>query len=101
MVCFVTSISFRQLGGIIEPNDGKCHLDKDGTYTLSTLQDYPSVLQLDNKVRENDIFIIFAVTEPQQKAYSVLTRIIHEARVGLLTVDSSNVLELVEEKYKV
>jgi hypothetical protein len=94
-------ISFQQLGGIIEPNDGKCHLDKDGIYTHSTLQDYPSVLQLNNKVRENAINIIFAVTEPQREAYSVLTKIIDGTKVGLLTADSSNVLELVEEQYKV
>lgn len=89
-----------KLGGIIEPNDGKCHLDKDGIYTHSTLQDYPSVLQLNNKVRENAINIIFAVTEPQREAYSVLTKIIDGTKVGLLTADSSNVLELVEEQYK-
>ena len=70
-------------------------------YTHSTLQDYPSVLQLNNKMRENAINIIFAVTEPQQNAYRVLTKVIDGAEVGLLSADSSNVLKLVEELYKV
>lgn len=35
-----------QLGGIIKPNDGQCHLDFGGTYTHSTLQDYPSISQV-------------------------------------------------------
>jgi len=89
-----------KLGGIIEPNDGECHLDEDGMYTHSTLQDYPSVLQLNNKVQENTISIIFAVTEPQQEAYKVLTNIIEGSKVGLLAADSSNILKLVEEQYK-
>lgn len=35
-----------QLGGIVKPNDGYCHLSNDGTYTHSTLQDYPSISQV-------------------------------------------------------
>lgn len=76
-------------------------MDEDGMYTHSTLQDYPSVLQLNNKVQEKSISIIFAVTEPQQEAYNVLTNNIEGSKVGLLAADSSNILKLVEEKYKV
>lgn len=102
MLCiFVTFIFLHQLGGIIEPNDGQCHLDQDGMYTHSTLQDYPSVLHLNNKVQENAINIIFAVTQSQREAYSVLMKIIEGSKVGLLTADSSNILELVEQLYKV
>lgn len=101
VLCIFVTIFLHQLGGIIEPNDGECHLDEDGMYTHSTLQDYPSVLQLNNKMRENAINIIFAVTEPQQEAYKILMKIIDGAKVGLLTADSSNILELVEEQYKV
>src|SRR5699024_1777897 len=32
-----------KLGGIVKPNDGNCHLDKDGVYTESISQDYPSI----------------------------------------------------------
>jgi len=98
---FVTFIFLHQLGGIVEPNDGECHLDDDGMYTHSILQDYPSVLHLNNKVQENAINIIFAVTQSQQEAYSVLKSIIEGSRVGLLTADSSNILELLEDLYKV
>jgi len=98
---FVTFIFLHQLGGIIEPNDGECHLDEDGMYTHSSLQDYPSVTQINNKVQENAITIIFAVTESQQEAYSVLKKIIEGSEVGSLTANSSNVLVLVEKLYAV
>lgn len=89
-----------KLGGIIEPNDGKCHLDKGGMYTHSTLQDYPSISHLKHRVRESAINILFAVTKPQQEAYSLLSTNIDGAKVGHLTANSSNILELVEEQYK-
>jgi protocadherin alpha len=97
----VTFIFVHQLGGIIEPNDGECHLDEDGRYTHSTLQDYPSVMQLSNKVQNNSINIIFAVTESQEDAYRAVMKIIEGSKVGVLTADSSNILELVEEQFKV
>lgn len=37
-------------GGIVKPNDGYCHLDKNGKYTESESQDYPSVSQINSKV---------------------------------------------------
>jgi protocadherin alpha len=70
-------------------------------YTHSTLQDYPSIFHLKQRVRENAINILFAVTEPQQEAYSLLSKNIDGAKVGHLTANSSNILELVEEQYKV
>jgi hypothetical protein len=38
-----------QLGGIIKPNDGYCHLDGQGKYTESESQDYPSISQINAK----------------------------------------------------
>lgn len=32
-----------KLGGIVKPNDGSCHLDRDEVYTESSNQDYPSI----------------------------------------------------------
>lgn len=32
-----------KLGGIVKPNDGECHLDREGLYTESITQDYPSI----------------------------------------------------------
>ncbi len=44
-----------KLGGIVKPNDGICHLDSKGVYTHSTLQDYPSVSQINHKVNYKSI----------------------------------------------
>ncbi|KAJ9575734.1 hypothetical protein L9F63_007380, partial [Diploptera punctata] len=87
-----------RLAGIIDPNDGKCHM-KNGVYTHSLLQDYPSVSQLNHKVRENPMNILFAVTDRQLQAYTYLSENIEGSRVGNLTSDSSNILKLVEEQY--
>lgn len=32
-----------KLGGIVKPNDGECHLSREGVYTESISQDYPSI----------------------------------------------------------
>lgn len=42
---------FFQLGGIVRPNDGMCHLDNKGWYTYSSYQDYPSISHVNLKVR--------------------------------------------------
>ncbi|XP_047349919.1 integrin beta-PS-like isoform X2 [Vespa velutina] len=34
-----------KLAGIVEPNDCQCHLDEEGYYSYSSLQDYPSIAQ--------------------------------------------------------
>jgi hypothetical protein len=39
-----------KLGGIVTPNDGSCHMDEKGVYTHSSIQDYPSVSQINHKV---------------------------------------------------
>ena len=45
---FQTPAGDGKLGGIVKPNDGLCHLDRNSpaTYTHSTEQDYPSVSQV-------------------------------------------------------
>ena len=96
----IFSILVFQLGGIVTPNDGECHM-KNGLYTHSLLMDYPSVSHLNHQVRKNAINIIFAVTASQQEAYANLAKNIDGASVGVLTSDSSNIIELVEEQYKV
>lgn len=45
-MCNLEIKKFYQLAGIIEPNDCKCHLDNEGFYTHSLLQDYPSISQV-------------------------------------------------------
>lgn len=83
-----------KLGGIVLPNDGKCHLENN-VYTMShyyvssslwkgwkrdrtwwirpssVLKDYPSIAHLVQKLSDNNIQTIFAVTEEFQPVYQV------------------------------
>uniref|UniRef100_A0A1B6CMD9 Integrin beta n=1 Tax=Clastoptera arizonana TaxID=38151 RepID=A0A1B6CMD9_9HEMI len=88
-----------KLGGIVKPNDGDCHLDSNGLYTHSTVQDYPSISQINLKVKENAINVIFAVTSEQSGVYRRLQDHIEGSSSGVLTNDSSNVVDLVKDQY--
>uniref|UniRef100_A0A668AR84 Integrin beta n=1 Tax=Myripristis murdjan TaxID=586833 RepID=A0A668AR84_9TELE len=59
-----------KLGGIVLPNDGKCHLENN-VYTMSHYYDYPSIAHLVQKLSDNNIQTIFAVTEEFQPVYKV------------------------------
>jgi Integrin, beta chain. len=98
---FVCSALQIQLGGIVKPNDGECHLDTRGEYTHSKLQDYPSISQVNLKVRQNAINVIFAVTSEQIRVYNRLKDNVEGASSGVLSDDSSNVVDLVREQYDV
>jgi len=89
-----------KLGGIVKPNDGLCHLDSKGVYTHSNEQDYPSVSQINHKVKENSVNIIFAVTEEQFGVYDLLQQNVEGSSVGTLSNDSSNIVELVKAQYQ-
>jgi len=89
-----------KLGGIVTPNDGACHMDSKGVYTHSTLQDYPSVSQINHKVKENSVNLIFAVTDEQLHIYNLLTDAVEGSSAGRLSNDSSNVVELVRAQYE-
>ncbi|XP_069683530.1 integrin beta-PS isoform X2 [Periplaneta americana] len=88
-----------KLGGIVKPNDGECHLNDYGEYTHSTFQDYPSISQVNLKVRQNAINVIFAVTSEQIGVYERLKDHVEGASSGMLSNDSSNVVDLVREQY--
>lgn len=92
---------FLQLGGIVKPNDGYCHMDVHGKYTHSTIQDYPSISQINLKVKQNAINVIFAVTAEQISVYERLREHIEGASAGTLSNDSANVVELVRDQYDV
>jgi integrin beta 1 len=109
----------------VKPNDGLCHLNNDGGYTHSTTQDYPSVSQINQKVKESSgifslfsllylvilvtltpsliftVNLIFAVTKEQYHIYDQLNKHVEGASCGVLSNDSSNVVELVQEQYNV
>ncbi|KAI2800139.1 Integrin beta-1, partial [Blomia tropicalis] len=96
-----------KLGGIVKPNDGECHLNSEGVYTESINQDYPSISQINRKVQEHHVNIIFAVTENQFHIYNQLTgnsnntiALIEGSSAGQLESDSSNVVQLIEDEYK-
>ncbi|CAF4773203.1 unnamed protein product [Pieris macdunnoughi] len=87
-----------KLGGIVQPNDGECHME-DNSYTHSTVQDYPSISQINLKVKEHAINVIFAVTAEQINVYEQLSRHIEGSSSGILSDDSDNVVDLVREQY--
>lgn len=89
-----------KLGGIVKPNDGLCHLDAKGVYTHSSELDYPSVSQINHKVKENSVNLIFAVTEEQFGVYDLLQQNIEGSSVGTLSADSSNIVQLVKAQYE-
>ncbi|XP_050083366.1 integrin beta-PS isoform X1 [Anopheles aquasalis] len=89
-----------KLGGVITPNDGECHLDKDGWYTHWDRQDYPSISQINLKVKENAINVIFAVTLTETSVYEKLSELVEGSSVAMLSEDSSNIVSLVAEQYK-
>uniref|UniRef100_A0A8D0DCV8 Integrin beta n=1 Tax=Sander lucioperca TaxID=283035 RepID=A0A8D0DCV8_SANLU len=52
-----------RLGGLVQPHDGQCHLNDENEYSASEKMDYPSLALLGEKLAENNIFLIFAVTK--------------------------------------
>lgn len=104
MLVFSTDSGFHyagdgKLGGIVKPNDGECHLDNDGYYTESVHQDYPSLSQINHKIMEHKVNIIFAVTANQVPVYSRLSEQLEGSSTGKLENDSSNVVNLVKDQY--
>jgi hypothetical protein len=97
------------LGGVIEPNDGMCHmgpeestLNSDGTieYNAWDRLDFPSIGQIAEKLDEFDIIPILAVVERFQDLYALLqVELGNRAFLGALDTDSSNVVDLVEDLY--
>lgn len=105
LIVFSTDAGFHvagdgKLGGLITPNDGACHMSSD-MYTHSTIQDYPSISQINLKVKEHGINIIFAVTATQHDLYKKLTEHIEGSSSAVLSYDSSNVVELIRDEYNV
>ncbi|XP_074857627.1 integrin beta-2 isoform X2 [Carettochelys insculpta] len=87
-----------KLGAILTPNDGQCHLEEN-MYKQSNEFDYPSVGQLVQKLAENNVQPIFAVTKKMVGIYRKLSDMIPKSAVGELHEDSSNVIQLIKEAY--
>ncbi|GMT19141.1 hypothetical protein PFISCL1PPCAC_10438 [Pristionchus fissidentatus] len=106
MVVFSTDAGFHfagdgRLAGLIEPNDGQCHLNKEGYYTETVKQDYPSVSLLHKIIKERKANVIFAVTKEHQDLYSQLSNALPDvsSSVGVLANDSRNIVELIASEY--
>uniref|UniRef100_H2ZUX0 Integrin beta n=1 Tax=Latimeria chalumnae TaxID=7897 RepID=H2ZUX0_LATCH len=87
-----------KLGGIVLPNDGKCHLENN-MYTMSHYYDYPSIAHLVQKLSDNNIQTIFAVTQEFEPVYKELQNLIPKSAVGTLSSNSSNVIQLIIDAY--
>uniref|UniRef100_A0A8C5M6C8 Integrin beta n=2 Tax=Leptobrachium leishanense TaxID=445787 RepID=A0A8C5M6C8_9ANUR len=88
-----------KLAAILTPNDGRCHLENN-MYTKSNMFDYPSVGQLAMKLSENNIQAVFAVTSNIVNTYKALNELIPKSVVGVLSGNSSNVVQLITDAYQ-
>uniref|UniRef100_A0AAY4CHJ3 Integrin beta n=1 Tax=Denticeps clupeoides TaxID=299321 RepID=A0AAY4CHJ3_9TELE len=88
-----------KLAAILDPNDEKCHLDRENLYTKSNLLDYPSVGQLAMMLDKSNIQPIFAVTENVKSVYTELQKMIPKSAVGVLSGNSDNVVKLIKDAY--
>ncbi|KTG36109.1 hypothetical protein cypCar_00018944 [Cyprinus carpio] len=89
-----------KMSGIVVPNDGECHLDDNNEYSMTAHLEYPTLGQLVDKLVENNILLIFAVTDNQRQNYENYASLIPGATVGVLASDSRNILELIMTSYK-
>ena len=92
-----------KLGGILEPNDMRCHTRgiKDGElYVEANEYDYPSIGQIIDVINQKEVMVIFAVTEDQQGTYTQLKNLLPNAEIDVMGGKSENVIKLIEEKYK-
>lgn len=91
-----------KLAGVIEPNDGQCHM-KNNMYTHDLILDYPSVSHINHVAKQNNINLIFAIVEKNTVPYSynLLSQRIENSNFGTLDEKSENVIKLVMDNYNV
>lgn len=99
-----------KLAGIIKPNDGMCHMDREtGEYLSSLDMDYPSIAQINEIAIRENMSIIFALflhnttneeDEFHSRTYEQLASRIEGARLGILN-GTSEVTSLIQELYNV
>uniref|UniRef100_A0A671K243 Integrin beta n=1 Tax=Sinocyclocheilus anshuiensis TaxID=1608454 RepID=A0A671K243_9TELE len=88
-----------KLGGLVHPHDGQCHLNDKNEYSAANKMDYPSLALLGEKLAENNIFLIFAVTKRHYVLYKNLTALIPGTTVEILDQDSKNIIQLIVNAY--
>uniref|UniRef100_A0A8C4VWR7 Integrin beta n=1 Tax=Gopherus evgoodei TaxID=1825980 RepID=A0A8C4VWR7_9SAUR len=90
-----------KLGGLVQPHDGQCHLNEANEYSASNQLDYPSLALLGEKLAENNIHLIFAVTKAHYILYKNFTALIPGTTVEILHQDSNNIIQLIVKAYNV
>ncbi|MBN3286993.1 ITB5 protein, partial [Polyodon spathula] len=88
-----------RLGGVVQPHDGQCHLNEKNEYSGSAKMDYPSLALLGEKLAENNIYLIFAVTKRLYVIYKNFTALIPGTTVEILDQDSKNIIQLIINAY--
>uniref|UniRef100_A0A6I8N8I1 Integrin beta n=2 Tax=Ornithorhynchus anatinus TaxID=9258 RepID=A0A6I8N8I1_ORNAN len=88
-----------KLGGLVQPHDGLCHLDQANEYSATNQMDYPSLALLGEKLAENNIHLIFAVTKNHYMLYKNFTALIPGTTVEILHGDSRNIIQLIVNAY--
>uniref|UniRef100_A0A7M4E3L4 Integrin beta n=1 Tax=Crocodylus porosus TaxID=8502 RepID=A0A7M4E3L4_CROPO len=88
-----------KLGGLVQPHDGHCHLNEENEYSASNRLDYPSLALLGEKLAENNIHLIFAVTKNHYVLYKNFTALIPGTTVEILRQDSKNIIQLIVKAY--
>ena len=97
--------------GILEPNDGQCHTEYDPTENKvlydGTIQDYPSLYQLRNILREFSVIPIFAIPQSNDNVSPKVTAFLRDHVVSLLegfveelTEDADNIVDVLHEAYE-
>nr|XP_040583896.1 LOW QUALITY PROTEIN: integrin beta-PS-like [Lepeophtheirus salmonis] len=89
-----------KLLGLLEPNDGQCHLNSLGYFTEEKVMDYPSISQIDAIARSGSYIVIFAVTSQYYDVYHHLSKQIKGSTVASLEKDATNIVEIVKELYE-
>eukprot|EP00731_Ephydatia_muelleri_P004043 Em0002g219a len=96
-----------KLGGVVKPNPHTCLMNdtyglQDVDYQAYGLYDYPSLGDIREQLRINNVIPILAVTSDELARYTAYTTELQSvgATVGTLAADSSNILNLISSAYK-
>ncbi|RXG61019.1 Integrin beta pat-3 [Armadillidium vulgare] len=105
LIVYVSGSAFKyagdgKLAGLTTPNDMECHLDDEGNYLFSSLQDYPSISQVENASKDKRMHVIFAVKENVLPLYREVSTLIAQSEASELKEDSSNIIEIITSIYE-
>ncbi|KAI4544159.1 hypothetical protein MG293_004425 [Ovis ammon polii] len=72
----------------------------DAIMQAAVCKEYPTIGQLIDKLVQNNVLLIFAVTQEQVHLYENYAKLIPGATVGVLQKDSGNILQLIISAYE-